>query len=337
MSGKPVCLDGTTRQPRPEDCKDEGNAKKQASERDKNMALQTGYKQDNYNSLSDTLKRKITKWIKLLLPLLIGAFLMWWIYKKFTPEQLEKIRFHFRHADYSYIYLSVLFGFLSHLSRAYRWNYLLQPLGYSAKFHNNVFAVGISYLMNVFIPRSGEVSRALAVKKYERIPFEKAFGTIVAERAVDTIILLAFVILAFSVQYTTLKDFMVHYIDPAKIIGILVILLVTFLAVIVYIRRSDSLLSRKIKVFITGFKEGVFAVLKLKKTGLFVAHTVFIWLMYLAMFYVTTFALQETAAISFSAVLTGFVVGAVAIALTNGGFEYYTIFIGEMGLVFDVR
>lgn len=279
---------------------------------------------------------KTTKWIKLLLPLFVGVFLMWWIYKKFTPEQLEKIRFHFQDANYGYVYLSVLFGFLSHLSRAWRWNYLLQPLGYTSRFYNNVLAVGISYLMNIFIPRSGEVSRALAIKKYERIPFEKAFGTIVAERAVDTVILLVFVFLAFSVQYTALKDFVIHYIDPTKIIIILGVLLVTLLAVMVYVKRSDSVLSKKIKVFIAGFKEGIFAVLNIKKTGLFIAHTVFIWLMYLAMFYVTTFALRETATISFSAVLTGFVVGSFAIAFTNGGFAYYPIFIAQILLLFDI-
>ena len=177
---------------------------------------------------------------------------MWWIYKKFSPEQLEKIRFHFQNADYTYIYLSVVFGLLSHLSRAYRWNYLLQPLGYTPKFYNNVMAVGISYLMNVFIPRSGEVSRALAVKKYEHIPFEKAFGTIVAERVVDTIILLFFVILAFSVQYHTLKDFVITYVDPTKIIIIFSVLLVTFLAIIIYIKRSDSRLSKKNQCFYHG-------------------------------------------------------------------------------------
>ena len=282
------------------------------------------------------MRTQLIKWLKLLLPLLLGVFLMWWIYKKFTPEQLDKIRMHFRHADYTYIYLSVIFGLFSHLSRAWRWYYLLEPLGYKPRFYNNVMAVGISYLMNIFIPRSGEVSRALAVKRYEGIPFEKAFGTIVAERVVDTVVLLLFVILAFSVQYATLKDFVITHIDPTNILIILSILLVAFLSVITYMKRSDSRFSQKIRVFITGLKEGILTVLRLKKTAWFIVHTVFIWLMYLAMFYVTTFALEETSVIPFSAVVTGFVVGSFAIAFTNGGFAYYPIFIAQILLLFNI-
>ena len=92
---------------------------------------------------------------------------------------------------------SLILGILSHLSRAYRWQFLLEPLGYKPRFANSIMAVLIAYLLNLVIPRSGEFARAASVKKYENIPFEKAFGTIVAERVADVIILLGIISVAF--------------------------------------------------------------------------------------------------------------------------------------------
>ena len=274
--------------------------------------------------------------MQLLIPLLLAVVLMWWVYSKFTPEQLQTIKLHFKNADYGYVLLSVLFGFLSHISRAWRWNYMLNPMGYTPKFHNNVMAIGVSYILNLLIPRSGELSRAAVMKKYENIPFEKGFGTIFAERAVDLIILFTMAFLAFVLQYNTLKTFVFTHINLYGFIIILGILVLAFLALTLYVRRSTSVLSIKIKTFIGGFRDGIFSILKMKKKGLFIAHTIFMWLMYLAMFYATAFALEETSSISFSVALTGFVVGGFVIAFTNGGFGYYPIFIAKLLVLFNI-
>jgi len=88
-------------------------------------------------------------------------------------------------ADLRFVFLSVFFGVLSHLSRAYRWKFLLAPIGYKPRFINSILAVLIAYISNLGIPRSGEILRATTLSTYEKIPFEKAFGTIVAERLID--------------------------------------------------------------------------------------------------------------------------------------------------------
>ena len=96
-------------------------------------------------------------------------------YNKFTPQQLEEIIFQFKYADYKYILLSLLFGLVALVSRAYRWSFTLEPLGYQPKLLNTFMAVCVGYFMNMTVPRSGEVSRALIIKKYEEIPFDKGF------------------------------------------------------------------------------------------------------------------------------------------------------------------
>ena len=118
-----------------------------------------------------------------------------------TTEDRKLIFDYVKNADLRFIMLSVLFGILSHLSRAYRWKFMLAPLGYKPRFVNTILAVLIAYIANLGIPRSGEILRATTLSSYEKIPFEKSFGTIIAERLVDLIFLLSFIFLALILQY----------------------------------------------------------------------------------------------------------------------------------------
>ena len=119
----------------------------------------------------------IKKVLKIVLPLALGSFLVWY---SLSDISLEILGNYFKEAKYSFIFLGLFFGILSHLSRAYRWKFMLEPLGFKPKFINSILAVLVGYLVNLAIPRAGEISRATVMTNYEKIPFEKAFGTIVA-------------------------------------------------------------------------------------------------------------------------------------------------------------
>jgi len=136
------------------------------------------------------VKKQISKWLSILLPLFIGIAIIYYQFSTLTADEVVKIKICFKKANYSYIYLSLIISILGYWSRAYRWKYALNHLGYQTKFHNNFFTVCVSYLVNLTIPRSGEITRAALIKKYEEVPFDKAFGTIVAERIVDLLIFL---------------------------------------------------------------------------------------------------------------------------------------------------
>jgi hypothetical protein len=153
------------------------------------------------------LRKKIGKWLSILLPILLGVFLIVYTYEKFTPEQILEIKGYFKNADYSYIYIGLVIAFLGNASRAYRWKYVLEHMGYTTSFYNNFMAVNISYLLNLTVPKSGEISRALILKKYENIPFDKGFGSIVAERIIDMFVLLLFMLLAVFLQFDIVKSF----------------------------------------------------------------------------------------------------------------------------------
>ena len=134
-------------------------------------------------------KKKLIKFFKILLPLLIGILFIYLSVKDTTSSDRETIYQAVKNADYRFVFLSLCMGLLSHFSRAYRWNFMLHPMGYRPKLINNVLAIFITYIANLGVPRSGEFFRATVMKTYENIPFEKSFGTIIAERMVDLIML----------------------------------------------------------------------------------------------------------------------------------------------------
>ena len=147
------------------------------------------------------MKAKFSKIASLLIPLLLGFGLIYYQYTTLSIEELDKIKSCFKQADYFYIYLSLIIALFGYWARAYRWKYSLQHLGYQTDFKNDLMSVCVSYFMNLTIPRSGEITRAALLKRYENVPFDKGFGTIVAERIVDLIIFLLFVGLAFVLQF----------------------------------------------------------------------------------------------------------------------------------------
>ncbi|RAJ12143.1 lysylphosphatidylglycerol synthase transmembrane domain-containing protein [Olleya aquimaris] len=265
-------------------------------------------------------KRPIIRLLKILLPILLGVFLIWYSLSKLSFQDIIGFA---KNADYKYIILGVFLGLLSHLSRAYRWVFMLEPLGYKIKLGNSIMAVFATYLINYTIPRAGEVARATILTNYEGVPFEKGFGTIVAERIADMIVMLGIVAITLFLQFDFIYDFLIQKFDVTKIIlGSLSLLLLVFLLV-VFIKKSQSKIALKVKNFVNGLIEGALSIFKMKKKWAFIFHTLFIWTMYVLMFYVTTLAFSDLNGIPFGAVLIGFILASFSIAATNGGIGSY--------------
>jgi uncharacterized protein (TIRG00374 family) len=282
------------------------------------------------------LKRSLSKSLQLLLPLALGIYLIFFFYTKFTPEQWEELVFHFTHAHYGYVVLAVLMSALSHLIRAYRWSFLLEPLGHTPRLLNNFLAVSIAYLMNLFIPKSGEVSRAVVLDRYEKVPFEKGFGTIISERVVDLIFLLFFTALAVILQFQELADYIQQLIPLRKILLLLGVLIAGIFAFYLFLKYSGGKLSTRIKAFVKGLEEGVFSILKMRQKFTFLIASLLIWGLYLLSFYTATQALPETAQIDFGTVIITFVVGSFTFAFTNSGVGYYPLAIAGILFIFGI-
>ncbi|WP_178986155.1 lysylphosphatidylglycerol synthase transmembrane domain-containing protein [Winogradskyella helgolandensis] len=254
--------------------------------------------------------------LKVVLPLLLGVGLVWYSLSKISIPTLVQ---YFKDADYTWIVLGVSLGVLSHMSRAYRWLFMVEPLGFKPKFGNSLMAVYSAYLINFTIPRAGEVARATILKNYEEIPFDKGFGTIVAERIADTIMLLSIVAIAFFLEFEFIFNFFADKFDPTSLFLGSAIVLLGALLLFLFIKNGKSQFALKVKGFIVGLLEGALSIFKMKKKWAFIGHTLFIWTMYVLMFYVTTFALPELQDITLAAVLIGFILSSFSIAATNGG------------------
>ena len=273
----------------------------------------------------------------LTIPLFIGIGLIYYQYTSLSQEQLENIKLYFKNADYKFVFLSLLISLMGYWARAYRWKYSLNHLGYETKFRNNFFAVCVSYLVNLTIPRSGEITRAVLLKKYEKVPFDKGFGTIVAERVVDLLIFLLFVFVAFILQFNTISAFIFENIAPSKLILIGIIGLVLGLVFLLIWFRSNWKIIGKIKDKFAGLLEGMTSILVMKNRWKYLFFSFFIWFSYLMMFYVCIFAIPETSDIAFSIVIMGFIFGSVAIGFTNGGIGAFPISIQTVLLLYGIN
>ena len=266
----------------------------------------------------------------------MGIFLIYYSYNQFSEKDIDEIKKHFKNANYYYLNFSIFIAFLGSASRAYRWKYVLDHMGYKTSFANNFMAVSIGYLMNMTVPRSGEISRALVLKKYNDVPFDKGFGSIIAERIIDMIVLLGLIIVAFFVQYDVLKTFVLDKVPLQNLILLLTIgfvLFITFILLYVYSKMKFIL---KIKEKIAGLKEGILSIFHMKKKWSYLGHTIFIWFSYIYMFYIGLLVISETNMLPLSAVITSFIVGSVAIAFTNSGFGSYPFLMAKILLFYNI-
>lgn len=269
-------------------------------------------------------KSKKTTFVKTIIPLLIGLLFIYLSISTTTEEDRQTIYESIKDAHYGYILLSLILGLISHLSRAYRWNFMLHPMGYYPRLINNILSIFITYIANLGVPRSGELFRATVMQTYEKIPFEKSFGTIIAERTVDLLMLFITIgialVLEFDLIYSLLQE---RSINPWLILGTLAIGGLSLGLIFVQLKKSSHPLALKLISLLEGVSEGFLTLVRMEKKWAYLFHTLLIWVLYIAMFYLIKFSIPETETLAFEAILIGFIVGALAISATNGGIGIY--------------
>ena len=275
--------------------------------------------------------------LKTILPFAIGVFFIYLTISTTSAEDQQRIYEYIKNADSRFIILSLLFGTLSNLARAYRWKYLLKPLGYQPRFINSVLAVMITYIANLGVPRSGEILRATTMRTYEKIPFEKGFGTIIAERLIDLVFLFSFILIALSLQFDMIWSFLkVKRVDTTTLISCFGVLICGFFFLRYLFKRSQNSWVLKLKKILTGLLEGILSLKTMTHKIPFALLSFFIWGMYLAMFYVIKWTVPETDSLTLVQILPAFVVGALTISATNGGIGIYPFSVGLMLSVFGI-
>ena len=222
---------------------------------------------------------------------------------------------------------------LSHVIRAERWRMLLKPVGFDARLSSSFLSLMVGYLINLIIPRGGEISRSYNLYKLDRIPVPESFGTVVIERIVDLICLVLVIVISFLFESKKLFEF-INTLPLSTgngnkfqilFIGILVIAVCAL--VLYWLFKRNEKLKKKVKKLWASFVEGVLSVFKLERKGLFIFYSGFIWLLYFAMSYAVLKAFPATSGLGFNAVLSLFAIGAIAMAapLPGGTGSYHVL------------
>jgi uncharacterized protein (TIRG00374 family) len=250
---------------------------------------------------------------------------MWYSLSDMTPQERADMWEAIKNANPLWLGISLIFGLLSHLSRAYRWKFMLEPLGYKPSLWNNFSAVMIAYFANTFIVRTGEVLRGVVISKSEKIPFDKAFGSIISERIADLIMLILIMSTAVVLQSSELLEYFKTRANPIPSIIALTVLLIGGIIGLRILKYSSHPFIVKVRNFGLGVFEGVRSILHMKKNMAFIFHTLFIWGMYIGMFWIMTFTVPGLADVSLGVILAAFVIGAFSMTATNAGMGLYPL------------
>ncbi|MEI6747869.1 MAG: lysylphosphatidylglycerol synthase transmembrane domain-containing protein [Bacteroidales bacterium] len=297
------------------------------------------------------MKNKAKTIARFLIFLGIGIFFIWLSMRDLTHAQKKDIISSFRNANYAWIVLAIFLGVLSHYLRSVRWKMLIEPMGYKPRTYNVFFAVFIGYIANLALPRLGEVSRCGILTRYEKIPFNKSFGTVIAERTIDMIIFLVLFFTTLILQSSRLYAYVQTYIYDrleAKLnysidfTGYLTyaVLLLSFLFLLVLIlmwkRIKRSALFLKLKDLILGFLEGIKSVYKVRNPFLFGFYSIAIWFLYLLMAYLVFFSLPLTSSLGLEAGLGVLIFGSIGIMLVQGGLGIYPAIVAETLVLYSI-
>ena len=265
--------------------------------------------------------------LKNLLPIFIGLFCIYYSFKNISFSDFKD---YFTKINYLWVFAGIFLGALSHISRSYRWKFLIEPLGHKLGFINSVLTVFSAYLINYTIPRAGDIARGTMISKYEKIPFEKAIGTIVAERVVDVLSILIIILLGLIIEFERISEKLISFISKTDLSTLFwaLFFFIVFLVTLYFIIKRFKFYT-KIKLFVNGLIDGVTVIFKMKKRNQFIFHSIFIWLMYVLMFYVTSKAFVELHEVSFFQLTISFTLAALSIMFSNGGIGIYPLAVEE--------
>ena len=275
------------------------------------------------------MKTKLIKFFKISLPIAIGLYLTWYFISNSTDVEKEYFVQSLSEANYGWIFCALTIAFLSHLSRAYRWKYLLETLDIKPKLSLMYHSVMIGYIINLTIPRSGELARAGYFSRYQKTKSDQVFGTIVVERVVDLIMFASVFLIAFFLQSDQDKFQELRQMGDSSSNPLVFPIFLLIISVVSIIVISIKKIRNKAWNFLKGIYQGATTILKLKNKLAYILHTLFIWTAYVAMLWITAMALPDLQDININAIFACFIAGTIAIGATPGGIGLYPIMVAS--------
>lgn len=297
------------------------------------------------------MKKFLVNFLKLAVSLGLGVGIIWWVLSHMTETERDKIIATFKSAKYGWILVAPLLGLLSNFSRTQRWRLLLEPTGHKPAFWNTFFSVMMMYFFNLLFPRLGEVTRCGVLARYEKVPMDKSIGTMVVERLVDLVSILSIGGLLFILEHERLLAFwqkkdelsgggQVNVESGISSTTMIIFAIVALMLIIgvAYIQRKVGF--EKLLQFaqerIKGFAKGLLSIKDLKSPWEFLFHSVFIWLCYILMIYISFPALAATENLNFVTAMAALFCCGFAVVLSPGGVGFYPLFMAYILTLYGV-
>lgn len=286
--------------------------------------------------------------LKFIAFLFAGLVLLW---LAFRNTDFNKLAADLKEANYYWLILSVTLALIAFVSRARRWVLLINPLGFKPTLANSFYALMTGYLANLALPRIGEITRCVALGKKENIPVDQLFGTVIIERTIDFVSLVAITITFFLVSSDRFGQFLqesfFHPIQRQILaagitwvfwLTIAVIMIISFILLIRYKKNLRKIrFFAKIFAIARGIVNGLKTITSLERKWEFVFHTIFIWILYALMTWVLVFSLESTSHITFVDSLFLLVIGGLAMSVpVQGGLGIFHLTISHGMLLMGV-
>ena len=289
------------------------------------------------------MKQKIIRFLQFILFLGIGLWIFWLLYKDFDFSRLKKV---LEDANYYWVLLSIVVTLLSYMSRTRRWVLMIEPLGIKPSYRFTFIAIMTGYLMNMAIPRMGEVARCGVMHRSYGVSFTSLVGTLITERFIDLIMLLLLTTFLVLGQFGKINLFMennpvmretINGIISSPWLWIFIFTVIGFMiAWWLKIRKTEFF--EKVKIFFNSFIKGLQTVLNMEKKWEFIFHSVFIWFMYFLMLYTMFFAFDFTARLPIGAAFMAFILGSFGmLAPINAGIGAWHFMVIQSLLVFGAN
>ena len=296
------------------------------------------------------MKKKLLSALRLVFFLGLGLLFIWLFLRNLSPDQKQEIWASFLDANYWWALLSIVLGIISHLIRAMRWQILLKPMGYNPRIGNTFSAVMVGYLANLALPRLGEVTRCTILAKYEKVPFQKSFGTVIVERAIDLVIFGLLFLVVLLGQWSLIKDYVFEKIyaplaakfailqDVSLVWAVLAASAGVLLLFLIIFRKRFSHLSiyQRFKTLVLGFWEGLRSVTRIERPWTFIFQSLLIWVFYFLMLYLCFFCFVDSSSLGIPAGLAMLVFGSIGIMVVQGGIGIYPAIIAEAASLYGL-
>ena len=264
-------------------------------------------------------RKNVSGVVKIVMPILLGAAILYWMYRDFDFGSISDVMLH--EMDWTWMLLSMPFGALAQMFRGWRWQQTLEPVGEHPRAMTCINSIFMSYAASLVVPRIGEFTRCGVLRQYDGVSFPKSLGTVVTERAIDSLLVLLVTAVVLLWQMTVFGTFFQKtgtsidtILSRFSLTGYLVtaVCAVAALLLLHFLLRRLSIYN-KVRATLGGIWQGVMSLRSVRNKPLFIFYTLAIWGSYFIHYYLTFFCFDATAHLGLSCALVTFIVGSIAV------------------------